>query len=91
MKKPDVPTKTPAESQIDNKPDMYVQFQATSLRADVSQLTVPFFDAQPVSPVPSSWLSELEIYHKGRSGYGGFLGLRAFDFNITSHFNEIDL
>lgn len=47
---PDVPTLSPAKSVIDNQPDSYIRFQPTSRDKDISQLTVPFFDAQTVAP-----------------------------------------
>lgn len=89
----DVPTNNPGV----NKPDVgrargpegalspaYMQFGPTSMRLDVAQTTVPFFDTQPVAPNPAVWLTGLGIYHKGASGYGGFLGLRVRTVDLGS-------
>ncbi|XP_076043891.1 uncharacterized protein LOC143026977 isoform X2 [Oratosquilla oratoria] len=85
---PDVPTLSPAKSIIDSQPDSYIQFQPTSRDMDLSQLTVPFLDAQNVAPTPAYWLSGLELYHKGHKGYGGFLGFKVFTYNVTLHYEE---
>ncbi|MCL4119485.1 UNVERIFIED_CONTAM: hypothetical protein GTU68_019165, partial [Idotea baltica] len=85
----DDPRKSKSESLVDSRSDMFVTLQPTSLQADVAQLTVPFFDAQPVAPNPSSWLEGLQMYHRGRSGFGGFIGFRIFNYNLTYHFGDM--
>jgi hypothetical protein len=39
------------------------------------QTTIPFIDAQEVAPTTGSWLAGVGTYHKGREGFGGFVGL----------------
>ena len=82
---PDVPTRTVTPSIPDSVPDTYIEFQASSLEKDVSQTTVPFLDATPVSPNTPSWLSGIGIYHKGQPGYGGFIAFRISIINISDY------
>ena len=61
---------------------------------DVSQTTIPFIDTQSVVPSPPTWLTGVGIYHKGRSGYGGFVAPRVFTKSVIdlmrSQFDEED-
>lgn len=82
---PDDPTKFPALSKIDSRPDTFIQFVPTDRVKDVAQLTVPFFDSQTVAPTPSSWLSGIELFHKGQPGSGGFLGMKVMNYDMTLH------
>jgi hypothetical protein len=82
---PDVPTLSTTPSVPDSNPDQYIEFQASSLEKDVSQTTVPFLDAQPVFPVPSTWLTGIGLYHKGQPGYGGFLAFRVATLNVSDY------
>jgi hypothetical protein len=80
--KPDIPTRV---TNTDRTTNRYVQFVSTNYYKDAGQTTVPFFDAQPVNskvPVP---LSGIGIYHKGRSGSGGFIAPRIFSYNFAAH------
>jgi len=82
---PDVPTKLQGQNKVDSTTDQYLQFDATSAHKDVSQTTIPFIDAQPVSPKPSTWLSGAGLYHKGQVGFGGFLGLKVSSYDFSRH------
>ena len=82
---PDVPTRSATASMPDSGTNQYIEFQASSLEKDVSQTTVPFLDAQPVAPHPSSWLTGIGIYHKGQPGYGGFLAFRVATLNVSDY------
>ncbi|MPC86068.1 hypothetical protein E2C01_080880 [Portunus trituberculatus] len=82
---PDDPTKFPALSKIDSLPDTFMRFIPTDRVKDVAQLTVPFFDSQTVAPTPSSWLSGIELFHKGQPGSGGFLAMKVFNYDVTLH------
>ncbi|KAG0714946.1 hypothetical protein GWK47_013061 [Chionoecetes opilio] len=82
---PDDPTKFPALSNIDSQPDTFMRFVPTDRVKDVAQLTVPFFDSQTVAPTPSSWLSGIELLHKGQPGSGGFLGMKVMTYDMTLH------
>jgi len=82
---PDVPTRLIGSSEIDSEHDKYIQFDSTSAHKDVSQTTIPFIDSQPVAPSPATWLSGAGLYHKGRVGFGGFVGLRVDTFDFSRH------
>jgi hypothetical protein len=43
---------------------MYLYFDTSSAMKDVGQTTVPYLDAQPVSPKPATWLAGAGLYHK---------------------------
>lgn len=85
---PDDPTRFPSIHKIDSQPDTFIRFGPTSRGKDVAQLTVPFFDAQNVSPSPSSWFSGVELFHKGHPGSGGFLGLRVTTYDMTPYMED---
>jgi len=90
---PDVPTRSPLPSLPDSTTNQYVEFQATSLEKDVSQTTVPFLDAQDVSPQPPTWLTGVGLYHKGLAGYGGYLSFRLATLDVSDHmalFADVD-
>lgn len=82
---PDDPTKFPSLSKIDSKPDTYMFFVPTDRVKDVAQLTVPFFDSQTVAPSPGTWLSGIDLFHKGQPGSGGFLGMKVMNYDMTPY------
>jgi len=82
---PDVPTRLTGKNKVDGSHDMYLYFDSSSPIKDVGQTTVPFLDAQPVSPQPSTWLAGAGLYHKGRIGYGGFIGISLETYNFSRH------
>jgi hypothetical protein len=49
------------------------------------QTTVPFIDVQDVAPKTGTWLSGIGIYHKGKLGYGGYIGLSVQTFDFSRH------
>ena len=49
------------------------------------QTTIPFIDAQNVSPTSGTWLSGVGIYHKGSFGYGGYIGFSVNTFDFAKH------
>ncbi|KAJ9592425.1 hypothetical protein L9F63_015841, partial [Diploptera punctata] len=85
LNKPDVPTATPAGSVIDSRSGQHLLFTHTDIDADAAQSTVPFLDAQPVAPNPPTLLTGAGIYHKGRPGFGGFIGPKVETYDFSSH------
>lgn len=83
IESPDVPIRQFAPSSIDSTPNQFVQFTHTDFDKDAAQTTVPFFDAQPVVSAEPSPLSGAGIYHKGQSGFGGFVGLKIFTYDYS--------
>ena len=47
-------------------------FDASSIAKDAAQTTIPYIDAQNVSPVSGVWITGIGLYHKGYIGYGGY-------------------
>lgn len=47
--------------------------------------TVPFFDGQEITMRPSLPLSGISLYHKGASGYGGFLALKVIALDFSNY------
>eukprot|EP00092_Neocalanus_flemingeri_P076472 GFUD01094862.1.p1 GENE.GFUD01094862.1~~GFUD01094862.1.p1 ORF type:complete len:410 (+),score=110.70 GFUD01094862.1:1242-2471(+) len=82
---PDVPTKFSGLNTVDTTTDQFIQFDASSAHKDVSQTTVPFIDAQPVAPQPATWLAGAGLYHKGRVGFGGFVGFKVSTYDFSRH------
>ncbi|XP_044578454.1 uncharacterized protein LOC123261054 isoform X2 [Cotesia glomerata] len=82
---PDNPTKS-IENNIDSKPGQFVRFQASDLKKDAGQSTVPFFDALPAEGTPEFPLEGIGIIHKGSKGSGGYLAFRIFDLDFSQDF-----
>jgi len=82
---PDIPTRLIGSNKVDGEHDEYLQFDTTSAHKDVSQTTIPFIDGQPVSPSPATWLAGAGIYHKGRIGFGGFIGISVETYDFSRH------
>ena len=53
-----------SRNKVDGDDDMYLYFDTSSAMKDVGQTTVPYLDAQPVSPKPATWLAGAGLYHK---------------------------
>ena len=49
------------------------------------QTTIPYIDAQPVTPRDGIWLSGVGLYHKGYPGYGGYVGLMTTTYDFSNH------
>lgn len=47
--------------------------------------TIPLFDLRPVTASPSIALGGIGIYHKSSPGYGGFLGLKLLNTDLSEH------
>jgi len=82
---PDIPTRLIGKNAVDGFDDEYIQFDTTSAHKDAQQTTVPYLDAQSVVVGPATWLSGAGLYHKGRVGFGGFVGLSLETYNFSSH------
>jgi hypothetical protein len=82
---PNVPTRLAGRNKVDGSHDMYLYFDTSSALKDVGQTTVPYLDAQPVSPQPATWLAGAGLYHKGRIGYGGFIGISVETYDFSRH------
>ena len=84
----DIPIRSdlPSDKFTTNK---YVKFANTDYDKDAGQTTIPFFDAQPLEsaiPVP---LVGVGVFHKGKSGFGGFITPRIFTYNFTKHLGPV--
>ncbi|XP_031632297.1 uncharacterized protein LOC116346405 isoform X1 [Contarinia nasturtii] len=85
LKNPDIPILCPSQSEIDSVSNQYIEFTHTDLDRDVGQTTVPYIDAQDViSRVPVA-LSGAGVYHKGKTNYGGFIGLKLITYDFQPH------
>lgn len=81
----DVPTRTSVQTVTKSKPGQFLKFGPTGLDKDVGQSTIPFIDIQEVTTSPAIPMSGAGIYHKSRSGNGGFLALRLFSYDYAQH------
>jgi len=85
---PDIPTRLASRNKVDGDHDMYLYFDTSSAMKDVGQTTVPYLDAQPVSPQPGTWLAGAGLYHKGRIGFGGFIGISVETYDFSRHMSS---
>ena len=76
----DIPTLSSPNRRTEGSKYMY--FTHSGWKADVAQHTVPFFDAMPVMADPPAWITGLDLYHKGRENYAGFISFAIAPYNI---------
>lgn len=86
---PDVPISTHEGSVVDSRSDQFLLFTHSDINADAAQTTIPFLDAQPVAPDPPTLLAGAGIYHKGRPGFGGFIGPKVLTYDFNTHIQAI--
>lgn len=67
----------------DPKSNKKVKFQHTSIKKDLGQNTVPFFDAQPTEVLPGFVLRGIGLFYRSHHGFGGFIAPRLFTHNVT--------
>ena len=60
-------------------------FDATSSAKDAAQTTIPYIDSQEVAPSAGVWFTGVGLYHKGRIGYGGFVGFLVKTLDFSNH------
>ena len=88
----DIPDKSGRRSVLNSENDQFLKFSLTSLEKDGGQSTIPFIDKQEVTSKRPTPLSGAGLIHKGQPGFGGFLALKLFTFNIVPYINDdIDL
>ena len=83
-----MPTNSIRPNEIDSNTAQYVTFTITDMQKDGGQTTVPFIDTQKVETNPPMPLAGAGLIHRGQEGYGGFLGLKLYTYNITDHIRE---
>lgn len=87
---PDIPTRLPLLALPDSKPFQYLNFAPSDQKNDVAQNTIPFIDIQPVESNPPVPIAGAGIFHKGRSGSGGFVAMRLITYDFNKHL-QVDL
>jgi len=84
----DNPLNALSPSKIDSKSDQYLLFGYSDIDLDAAQTTIPFLDAQMVTPQPPVPLAGIGVYHKGVRWFGGFVGLKVFTYNFGDHIED---
>ncbi|KAH0534742.1 hypothetical protein KQX54_007742 [Cotesia glomerata] len=87
LEQPDNPSE-PSNNPPDSKTNQFVKFRTTDWCKDFGARTVPFFNGQTVRFVPMTALGGVGIFHRGITGYGGYLALRVFDLNPSKFMNS---
>ncbi|KAI4500300.1 hypothetical protein M0802_004717 [Mischocyttarus mexicanus] len=85
LQKPDIPIRMELQHMSDTGVNQYLNFGPSDREKDAAQSTIPFLDIQPVEPKPPIPLAGAGIFHKGRSGSGGFLTLKLLTYNFAPH------
>ncbi|KAH8376690.1 hypothetical protein KR093_000909, partial [Drosophila rubida] len=80
----DVPTRATLKS-VSSRDNQYLEFVNTGRSQDAAQTTVPFIDIQEVVSAQPLPLAGIGIYHKGSSGYGGFVAPKIINYDFTPH------
>lgn len=88
LEKPDVPTNAKEQSMPSILADRFVKFGPSDKHKDVAQTTVPFIDSQLVESHKPGPLSGVGLYHKGSTGYGGFIAPKILNYNFSPHIVE---
>ena len=60
-------------------------FDSSSVAKDAAQTTIPFIDAQNVTPNSGVWITGIGLYHKGHIGYGGYVGFLTKTLDFSDH------
>ena len=84
----DVPTKSEISNEPDSKGDQFLTFTTTSMQKDGGQTTIPFIDVQEVVTNPPMPLGGAGLFHRGQKGFGGFLALKLYTYDIVDHIQE---
>lgn len=84
----DVPTKNRKANVPDPRTGKFVKFTISSLEKDGGQTTIPFIDTQQLSTEPATILSGAGLVHRGREGYGGFLALKLYTYDISPYIDD---
>ncbi|XP_017880888.1 uncharacterized protein LOC108625401 isoform X2 [Ceratina calcarata] len=88
---PDIPTRAPLMTLPDSKSEhQYLNFAPSDRKTDAAQNTIPFLDIQPVESNPPIPIAGAGVFHKGRSGSGGFVALRLITYDFSPHL-KVDL
>ncbi|KAK2580573.1 hypothetical protein KPH14_007697 [Odynerus spinipes] len=85
LPKPDIPIRSILQHVPDSDVNQYLNFAPSDREKDAAQSTIPFLDVQPVEPKPPVPLAGAGIFHKGRTGSGGFLTLKLITYNYAPH------
>lgn len=84
----DRPNKTNQENIEISNDNQYIKFNVTGLLEDGGQTTVPFIDNRQVLPENLSPLSGISFYVRGKDGYGGFLALKVYTFDVSQYIRD---
>lgn len=85
LQRPDVPTRTRSKSIPTTQSNQYVEFGPTDMDADLGQTTVPYLDSQDVESIPPVALAGAGLFHKGQTGFGGFVAPKLFTYDFAPH------
>ncbi|XP_057324916.1 uncharacterized protein LOC130667398 [Microplitis mediator] len=87
----DVKGKSDPQKSYNNIPDSEsysrVMLTHSNVTDDVGQSTIPYFDIQPVFPIPRVALDGIGLYHRGNGESGGFLSLKVITHDISKYLN----
>ena len=85
----DVPINSVKPNEVDSNDNQFLSFTLTSEKKDGAQTTIPFIDTQDVvtnSPIP---LRGMGLIHRGQPGFGGFLALKLYTYNVADHIPDL--
>lgn len=84
----DVPTAISVRSALQSNSDEFIEFTHTDFDKDAAQSTVPYLDAQPVTPNIYVPLSGAGLYYKGSWESGGFIGPKVITYDYSKHITD---
>lgn len=68
--------------------DEFIEFTHTDFDKDAAQSTVPYLDAQSVTPNVHIPLSGAGLYYKTSWGSGGFIGPKIITYDYSKHVTD---
>jgi len=81
---PDEPTMAVRSSITNSTSNQFISIQATSVKKDLGQTPVPYFDTQElIEPNNMTLVRGIGLFYKTQPGYGGFLGFRMISMPIS--------
>lgn len=84
-----MPTKSNIRKNYPNSEDnQFLKLTTSSLEKDGGQTTIPFIDTQYLTSKYLTPLSGAGLVHRAEKGYGGFLSLKLYNYNIKPYIED---
>lgn len=73
---------------LDFEEDKFLKITVSSAERDGGQTTIPYIDLRDVAPKQPIALSRVAFAYRGKPGYGGQIGLKAYSYDLSQHVED---